>query len=165
MTRRKDAASRAAVESAKQDNLGQLLLEAARRYDTEARRRIGAKGRGELRAAHARLFPHIDWEGTRITDLAARVGTTKQAVGQTVSELEAEGLVRRKPDPADGRARLVAFTAKGRRAMVDGLAVLAHLEADLGQRLSERQIDALKRGLDAVIDTFVDRDAPTDQRR
>jgi len=165
VTRRRDVSSLSAVESAKQDNLGQLLLKAARLYDTEARRRIGEAGRGELRAAHARLFPHIDWEGTRVTDLAARVGTTKQAVGQIVSELEADGLVRRKPDPADGRARLVAFTAKGRRAMVDGLAVLAHLEADLGEHLSKRQIDALKRGLDGVIDTFDERDASIDETR
>ncbi len=151
---RSKSASQAAVEAAKQDNLGQLLLKAARLYDQEARRRVAASGRGELRPAHARLFPHIDWEGTRITELAARVGATKQAVGQTVAELEAEGIVERRPDPADARARLVTFTARGRRAMVHGLGVLAGLEDELEGRLSKRDRERLKRGLSIIVETF-----------
>ncbi len=151
---RAPAGSKASVEAAKQGNLGQLLLKAARLYDQTARQRVADTGRGELRPAHARLFPHIDWEGTRITDLAARVGATKQAVGQTVTELEAEGIVTRRPDPEDARARLVTFTAKGRRAMTHGLGVLASLEDDLDGQLSKRERETLKRGLAAIIDTF-----------
>ena len=146
--------SKAAVDAAKQDNLGQLLLRAARLYDAEARRRVAATGRGELRPAHARLFPHIDWAGTRVTDLAARVGATKQAVGQTVAELEAEGIVTRKPDPADARARLVTFTAKGRRAMVHGLGLLAGLESEFEDDLGPRQLTALKRSLAKMIEVL-----------
>lgn len=144
-------ASRGAIEAAKRDNLGQLLLQAARLYDAEARRRLAASGGMDLRGAQARLFPHIDWEGTRLTDLAARVGVTKQAVGQSVSELEAEGIVTRRRDPADGRARKVFFTARGRRAIVRGLGALGGLEADCAARMSAREIAALKRSLARVI--------------
>lgn len=159
MGRRRDD-TRAAVEAAKQDNLGQLLLRAARLYDTEARRRVAASGRGELRSAHARLFPHIDWQGTRITELASRVGATKQAVGQTVAELEAEGIVERRLDPADARARLVTFTARGRRAMVHGLGVLGDLEGEFQDDLGARRIAAFKRSLEMVIDVLERLESP-----
>lgn len=150
---RASPSSREAVEAAKQDNLGQLLLRAARLYDQEARRRVAAAG-GELRPAWARLFPHIDWEGTRVTDLAARVGATKQAVGQTVAELEAAGLVVRRPDDDDGRARLVLFTAKGRRAMVHGLGVLRDLERDFEGAVGARALGALKQSLGRMVEVL-----------
>ncbi|MEO2006862.1 MAG: hypothetical protein ABGY41_22515, partial [Candidatus Poribacteria bacterium] len=37
------------------------------------------------------LFPHIDFEGIRLTVLAARLGISKQAVGQLVGELQSMG--------------------------------------------------------------------------
>jgi len=38
-------------------------------------------------------------------------------MAQTVSELEADGLVARRPDPADGRRALVALTDQGSAAL------------------------------------------------
>ena len=64
-----------------------------------------------IRPAHTALFPHIDLSGTRQTALARRMGVSKQAVGQLVSELEQMGALERVPDPSDGRARLVRFAA------------------------------------------------------
>lgn len=150
MTRRSSPTSRESIEAAKIDHLGQLLLRAARLFDEEGRRRARAEGLGELRPAHFRLFPHIDWDGTRITELAERVGTTKQAVGQTVTELEQAGLVARRVDPGDQRARLVCFTARGRRALLNGLGVLSELEARLDDELGPKRISALKKGLASV---------------
>jgi DNA-binding MarR family transcriptional regulator len=40
-----------------------------------------------------------------------------QSMAQTVAELEAEGLVRRRPDPDDRRRALVEMTAAGRSAL------------------------------------------------
>jgi DNA-binding MarR family transcriptional regulator len=61
--------------------------------------------------------------------------------------LEREGLVRRKRDPADGRASRVVLTAKARsfepvaERALEELAVLAQ------QRLGERRLQTLKHGL------------------
>ncbi|MCB9548216.1 MAG: MarR family transcriptional regulator [Myxococcales bacterium] len=127
-----DAAFRADLEAAKHQSTLQLLFKAARLLDEEAIHRVQqAAGLPRLRRSHTALFPHLDLDGTRVTDLADRMGITKQAVSQIVADLEAHGIVARLPDPADGRTRRVALTDQGRAAMLHGLGVLQALEAEL----------------------------------
>ncbi len=47
-------------------------------------------------------------------ELAAALGIDPPNATAVVSELEAQGLVRRKPHPTDGRAKLVETTRKGK---------------------------------------------------
>jgi hypothetical protein len=49
-------------------------------------------GRPRLRRSHTSLLPHIDLGGTRVTDLAERLGVSKQAASQLVDDLEAIGV-------------------------------------------------------------------------
>jgi DNA-binding MarR family transcriptional regulator len=51
----------------------------------------------------------------RITDLAVWQGVDKSTITPQVRRLEQRGLVKRSPDPGDGRAALLTVTAKGRR--------------------------------------------------
>ncbi|MFG2720144.1 MarR family winged helix-turn-helix transcriptional regulator [Streptomyces sp. NPDC048416] len=50
-------------------------------------------------------------------DLAPDVGLDRSGVTRRASRLEAAGLVRREPDPADRRATLLALTDEGERAV------------------------------------------------
>ncbi|WP_330331264.1 MarR family transcriptional regulator [Streptomyces sp. NBC_00536] len=50
-------------------------------------------------------------------DLAAEVGLDRSGVSRRASRLEAAGLVRREPDPADRRAVLLALTEEGARTV------------------------------------------------
>lgn len=50
----------------------------------------------------------------RITELTATEQVTTSAITQLVTRLERDGLVRRAPDPSDGRATLVHITDAGR---------------------------------------------------
>jgi DNA-binding MarR family transcriptional regulator len=52
----------------------------------------------------------------RMQDLGARVVLSRTRVSRLVTELEAEGLVERRPDPSDGRATLATITRTGRAA-------------------------------------------------
>lgn len=72
------------LEVAKRESVGQLLLKCARLLDERAVARVNREGgaQARLRPAHTRLVPHIEPEGTRLTELARRLGITKQAVGQ-----------------------------------------------------------------------------------
>src|SRR5919199_4109650 len=74
--------------------------------------RLTAAGYRDLSAAMHPVFENIDREGTRLTDLAARADMTHQSMGELIDTLEQRGYVERRPDPADGRARLVCFTNK-----------------------------------------------------
>ncbi|WP_245550814.1 MarR family winged helix-turn-helix transcriptional regulator [Nocardia paucivorans] len=59
-------------------------------------------------------------EGSRrITALAELQGVTQPSMTNLVSVLEKDGMVRRKQDPADGRATLIELTDKGRAYMIE----------------------------------------------
>src|SRR5947207_6324769 len=92
----------------------QLLFKAARLANERALARLAADpARPPVRAAHTALFPHLDFDGIRLTDLAARVGVTKQAIGPLIDDLAALGMVERIGDPADKRAKRIRFSRRG----------------------------------------------------
>ncbi len=106
--------------------------------------RARALGHKELRPAHARLMVFLGWEGSRITDIAKAQDVTKNAVGQLVTELEDLGYVERVPDPADGRAKIVRYTPKGRALIADAATIAQRLDAEIeaiigSSRLAELQ--------------------------
>lgn len=149
-----DPAVVADLNAAQDVGLGPLLLQAARLLDERAIARInaapGRPARVTVRPSHTRLFPHLSFEGVRITELARRLGVTKQAVQPLVAELQDQGVVETVPDPTDGRARLVRFTPFGAQAMAHGLGVLAELEREVVEDLGEARVEALRdllRGL------------------
>lgn len=53
-------------------------------------------------------------------ELAAAEQLRAPTMSRMVGELEAQGLVRRRRDPEDGRVRLVEATARGRRVLDEG---------------------------------------------
>jgi DNA-binding MarR family transcriptional regulator len=80
--------------------LGQLM----RRLRAEHRFPIG----------HGAVLGRLDREGPQsVSDLAAKERVRQQSMAQTVSDLEADGLVERRPDPADRRRALVSLTEHG----------------------------------------------------
>lgn len=102
------------------DQPGALALE---RELTVLLRRARAS-QGEMsRAVHPDLEPsaygllvRLDECGKqRATELAAFVGVGKATMSRQLHALEGLGMVVREPDPADGRAWLVALTPEGRR--------------------------------------------------
>ena len=66
-----------------------------------------------LRRSHLRLLSLTPLAGMRLTDLAARVGMTKQALGEFVAALQEAGLVEVTVDERDRRVRLVRPTPAG----------------------------------------------------
>lgn len=147
-----DEAYRRTIAEAKAASTLELLFRTARVVEEEARERALAKpGRPPIRRVHTSLFPFIALEGTRITELAAHLGVTKQAVGEWVDELEEMGVVERKPDPEDGRAKRVHFTARGRAGLLDGLASLRAYEEELAGSVGEARMKDLRRALAALL--------------
>jgi DNA-binding MarR family transcriptional regulator len=140
------------VEAAKSASVAQLLFKAARLLNERAIARVEPEaGAPRLRPAHTSLFPHIDLAGTRLTELARRLGISKQAVGQLVDELEQMGAIERIPDPEDGRAKLIRFSRRPGRSLLDGLAHLRTIEAELAGELGPDRMQALHEGLTALL--------------
>ncbi len=142
------------LEARKRASAGQLLLRAARLWNERAVARIRAQAPSAgLRVSHTALFPHLDFEGKRGTDLAARLGVTKQAVGKLVADLAAMGVVEIVPDGTDGRAKLVRFSRRrGERALRHGLAIFAEMERELAAKLGRGELRRLRSALTRVVE-------------
>lgn len=142
-----DAELRERLEAAKRASTLQVLFKVARLLDEVALERIAERGGPRLRRSHMSLFPHISLEGTRITELADKLGITKQAISKLVDDLEQTGIVSRKEDPDDARARLVMFTRRGREGFFEGLSVLHELETELLTLLGKTRLGQLRSAL------------------
>lgn len=142
----------AGASGATDPGLAALLSRAMRLFGDRAALRMRSLSLPSLRVAHATLLHHLDVGGMRLTDLAERVGVSKQAVGGLVQELEAMGVVRRVADPRDGRAKLVRVTPAGRSALRGGLAAIAELEGSLAERLGRQRFRRLLTDLSALGD-------------
>lgn len=142
---------REALETQKRASVAQLLFKCARLVNERALRRVRERRGLEIRAAHTALFPHIDvTRGSRLTDLAQALGISKQAVGQLVDELSEMGMLERRPDPDDGRAKRVCYTSLGRQGLFDGLAILREEEQAMEQALGAERFAQLHEALIAL---------------
>ena len=105
--------------------------------------------RGQVSAAHVHVTRHLALQGSRLTDLAASAGMTKQAMGKLVDQCEAWNLVTRTPDPRDARARRVAFTATGLIWLKAFQDAVAQTEAELKHAVGDQVATVIAIGLEA----------------
>jgi DNA-binding MarR family transcriptional regulator len=106
--------------------------------------RSGIRG---LTATHGRLMAELEPAGTRPSQLAARLGVTKAAVGQLLDKLEKKGLIVRAPDPDDGRALIVRPTEKAKVAYQSARKAIMAIETEWRERLGDPKASALERTL------------------
>ena len=122
-----------------------LLMVAFDEFSEELSKRVADAGYSDIRPGHGCVFGNIDAQnGSRLTELADRALMTKQSVGEVTSDLEQRGYVERVPDPADGRAKLVRPTAKGRAAVDEARAIAAEIERDIAGLIGAERLRELK---------------------
>jgi DNA-binding MarR family transcriptional regulator len=137
-----------------QRTFGALLRGA---YQALARRVYGElaeRGYGDVRIAHGAVFRHIAPAGSRITELADRAQMTKQSMGSLVEYLRERGYVELQPDPADGRAKRVLLTERGRTLQQTALEISAQAERELSRLLGEGKLAQLRGLLEELNDTL-----------
>lgn len=124
-----------------------LMFVAHRAAQTQVVEALRAAGFDDLTSAQARIAQRLSPNGIRVTDLAEQAGVTKQTAGALVGELETNGYVVRRPDPADARARLVVLTDRGREMCAAAAAQAARIEAEWRKHLGRRAFDQLRTAL------------------
>lgn len=106
------------------------------------------------RPAHSAVFFHMEHEGIRLSRLAGKAEMTPQAMGELVDDLEEMGYLRRVPDPADRRAKLIVFTEQGDEALMVGYAAIEEVERRLATLLGTDGLADLQAALARVITDF-----------
>ena len=128
-------------------NLGLLCWYPYRAMETRVMDALAAAGFDDVTLAQSRVLQRVAPEGVRLTELADRARVTKQTAGFLVDQLEKAGYVRRVPDPADARARLVRLATRGFEAVRAAGAVVAQVEAEWVAHLGRRDVERLRATL------------------
>lgn len=101
------------------------------------------------------IFHYLREGGLRLTELAERAHTTKQAMRYTVNQLEAAGYVERVPDPTDGRAKFIRLTERGWAVRRVADEIIASIEGECARHLGEhkmRQFEGLMKEVTSVLE-------------
>lgn len=131
-------------------NTAVLLREAFVALNDRMIQRLEECGHGVVRPAHGAVFQHVDAGGTPVARLAERAQMTKQAMAELVAHLERHDYVTRVPDPADGRAKLVLPTSKGREVFAIAQELVPEIEQELDDLLGPRRAAALRTDLERI---------------
>lgn len=113
--------------------------------------RLGQAGHTDLRPVHGMVFQALRGAGATGTELAERLGVTKQAAGQIVDDLEARGYLRREPHPDGGRRRLITLTDQAHEHLRVAGRTLHRLEAELAGQLGDPDLADLRTRLARLI--------------
>jgi DNA-binding MarR family transcriptional regulator len=135
-------------------DLVHLLRDAFRAVEGQLVEALHDAGFPDFRPGHLVVVRALDPEGMRMSRLARDAGVSRQAVAQVVADLERLGVLEQRPDPADGRAKIVRYTARGRRGYNAAMAAFAAIERRYEERLGSEAMSALRAGLDVVAADF-----------
>ena len=144
----------------RQAHLGRLLGHAMRRFDERVLALMthdaqvplalsNLAARGQVGAAHIHITRHLALGGSRLTDLAASAGMSKQAMGDLVDQCVAWDLVKREPDPLDARARRIVFTPTGLLWLDAFRLAVAQAETEFRAQVGQDVATVVALGLEA----------------
>jgi len=75
----------------------------------------------------------------RPSDIARRLGVTRQAIHATINQMIELGIVELVDDPANGRVKIVAPTRMGETMRIDAQRSMVFMGEELGRRLGKAQ--------------------------
>ncbi|MCJ0870705.1 MarR family winged helix-turn-helix transcriptional regulator [Streptomyces sp. AP-93] len=127
--------------------LGLLLAWHGSVTQTRMKKALSAAG---LTPRHAMTLTYLDGGPIGQRALAERLEVDPSVLVGILNDLEGDGLVERRRDPADRRRHNVAITDAGTAALAKTNAALDAVELGLFAGLSDRDQDALRSLLDRI---------------
>jgi len=109
-------------------------------------RALAKGGLGDINPAHFGLFQYPPIAGMRPTDVAKRLGMSKQAVNHLLGQLEKLGYLQRRREPGH-RHTAVYLTERGWLVLQSNVATMRQLEADWRHQLGKQRFAYLKAAL------------------
>ncbi len=104
----------------------------------------------KLSMTYERYIPLLIEKDISPGELAAQVGSSKQACSKVIKELETLGLIQRRQNPEDGRSTLLSLSDKGMQLLKDGSRITTELQERLGQEVGSERMERLLRLLEKL---------------
>lgn len=124
--------------------LGSMLRLMYRALSDRVYGRLADEGFTDIRPLHSAVLRHLRPEGARITSLAAQAQITKQSMSAIIEDLARLGYLESHPDPSDGRARRVIFSARGLALRATLIRLSSEAESVLAKNIGEEKFAQLK---------------------
>lgn len=110
----------------------------------------------DLSPAQVGMFRYPTSEGLRPSELAQRLRVTKQSVNDLMRGVEGLGYLTLVPDPADGRARIIQLTGRGRQLETVVHQAAGAAEARIANLLGPTVFDEFRAALTSVTSAIQD---------
>ena len=137
------------------DSFGFIVNDISRLLLAEMDRRTSEAGI-ELTSGERRTLAHAARAGAvRQNVLAERMGLEAMTLSAYLDRLEAAGLVERRPDPTDRRAKIVHLTEAAGSILKATVPISAGIHADASREISPEEWDRLLELLRQVRETLV----------
>lgn len=116
------------------------------------RKRLATLGVTPNQFTVLRWLEEDDGGGIRQAEICSRMASDPNTIAALVERMHADGLVKRKVDPKDRRARLISPTAKGRRIYAKARPVAVELQAEVLQAIPADERERLLEQLEILSD-------------
>jgi DNA-binding MarR family transcriptional regulator len=140
------------VQSPDRLAVGQLLVRLLREFRDDLAAPRADAGYGDVREPHFQVFGNIRMGGIRLTELADRSQLSLAATSELVNDLADLGYLTRRPDPADGRAKLIDLTKRGRALMADAGTRVADIERRWAKLVGTRNFAEMCHTMQLLLD-------------
>jgi DNA-binding MarR family transcriptional regulator len=135
-------------------HLPALLRHSRNTYGAAMREALEAAGFGDIPANGLYVIGGLapDRKEVPLAMLIRDLRISKQSAGQLVDTLVVRGYLERNADPVDRRRLVVTLTRRGRAAAATQAAARESIDAELMERIGERAVGVLRKGLAALIE-------------
>ena len=140
--------------------LGFLLREVYGLLQDRVYEAVAAAGHPGLRATHSAVLRHLPPEGGRVAEVARASGLAKQSATYVVEDLVELGYLRTEPDPEDGGARRIRYTARGNKLLAALATASREAETRLAATMGPEKMRALRDTLETTLSAMPRSDRP-----
>src|SRR6185437_2101684 len=131
--------------------IGALLRAPWEAVQSHMLRRLHENGCADFDASYLPVFGYPGPQGARPSELAARLGMSKQALNYLLGGLERAGYVERRPHPDDARAKRIALTPRGVGAGRVIRAAVSEVETAWSELLGPERFAELRTMLEELV--------------
>jgi DNA-binding MarR family transcriptional regulator len=133
--------------------LARLLAIGHRSLIDRLHERLRSQGWSDVRPTFGYVLLAARSAPVTSTELAALMGTTKQATSKLLETMERSGYVERQVDAGDARQRPVTLTPRGHELLTSVESIYDDLEREWADAIGQRNLDRLRRDLVKVLAT------------